>query len=93
MIGGKSNFLYAYNEEFESVSSIIEQTGQFIGEIVNRTKSGKEITTFLSGNFLYDDNGVIIGMMGISRDVTANKLIQTQYEQLVNTVPRLPEPA
>jgi len=87
LIGGKSNFLYAYNEEFESVSSIIEQTGQFIGEIVNRTKSGKEITTFLSANFLYDDNGVIIGMMGISRDVTANKLIQTQYEQLVNTVP------
>ena len=87
LIGRKSNFLYAYDEEFESVSLIISKTGGFTGEIVNKTKSGKEITTFLSANFLYDDNGVIIGMMGISRDITSTKLIQTQYEQLINTVP------
>lgn len=87
LIGKESKFLYAIEEEFEYVASVIEKTGKFVGEIVNRTKSGKEINTFLSANYVYDDNGDICGMMGISRDITANVAIQTNYEQLVNTVP------
>jgi PAS domain S-box-containing protein len=87
LIGKQAQFLYANEAEFEMVSLIIGETGEFKGEIVNRKKSGKEITTFLSANSLFNDEGEVIGMMGISRDITANVLIQNQYEQLVNTVP------
>ena len=87
LIGKESTFLYALDEEFEYVSSVIAETGKFTGEIVNRTKSGKEINVFLSANFLYDESGKTIGMMGISRDITANVLIQNEYRQLANTVP------
>lgn len=87
LIGKESRFLYAIDEEFEYVSSIISETGKFVGEIVNRTKSGKEINTFLSANFLLDENGEIMGMMGISRDITNNITIQSDYQQLANTVP------
>lgn len=87
LIGKQSNFLYALDKEFDYVSSVIEKTGKFTGEIVNLTKSGQEINTFLSANYLYDDDGEVVGMMGISRDITENVRIQNQYEQLVNTVP------
>ncbi len=91
LIGKHAKFLYAFDEEFESVSAIIKETGGFKGEIVNRTKSGKNITTFLSANFLFDDDGTVLGMMGISRDITKQKEIERKLIEREKTLHQITE--
>ena len=86
LIGTSIKELYVFESESKEVLAEIVKTGKFNGTIVNRTKSGKEINSLLSANYIYNKDGDIVGTMGISRDITNNISLQKKHEQLISTV-------
>ena len=72
--------LYASEEEYARVVRSLEETGEFSGEVVNKRKNGEEFTCYLSANILYDDEGQLIGSMGVSRDISHEKELTKQLE-------------
>lgn len=70
--------LYKYKEDFYKVGKQLKTKGKFIGEVQNIRKNGETFTSFLSASLLYDQQGEIIGSMGISRDITELKEAEKQ---------------
>jgi PAS domain S-box-containing protein len=58
-------------------------TGTYVGEVINRRKDGSKYVAFLSANLLYDNEGIVIGSMGVSRDISNLKLKEQQYTSIV----------
>jgi PAS domain S-box-containing protein len=52
----------------------LNEFGYFKGEIVNKRKNGEPFTTFLSANVILDKGGERLLTMGISRDISFEKL-------------------
>ena len=59
---------------YERLLPAVTSTGEFKGEVRNRTESGDYIYIHLSVGLLRDGSGVPVGMVGFSVDVTAQKL-------------------
>ncbi|MCB0400604.1 MAG: PAS domain S-box protein [Flavobacteriales bacterium] len=74
----KSKVFYANTEEFLKVSRQLKKTGTYIGEVKNKRKNGEVFTCFLSASLLHDEEGNIIGSMGVSRDITELKEAEQQ---------------
>jgi PAS domain S-box-containing protein len=87
LIGISIRQLYMFEVEYESVLKEIDSSGYFRGVITNKTKTGHEISSFLSANKILDNDGEVIGTMGISRDISSNISLQDEHNQLINTVP------
>jgi len=73
-----TSILYANKEDFIKVSKQLKNTGKFVGEIINKTKSGELFVSFLSASLLYNADGEVIGTMGVSRDITSFKEAEKQ---------------
>jgi len=72
--------LYASQEEYERVMQSLNETGEFSGEVVNKRKNGEHFVCYLSANMLYNDEGKLIGSMGVSRDISHEKELTRQLE-------------
>lgn len=72
--------LYSSKEEYERVTKTLKETGQFTGEVINKRKNGEEFVCFLSANMLYDEDGEIVGSMGVSRDISNEKELTRQLK-------------
>ncbi len=72
--------LYSSREDFERVVNALNETGKFIGEVGNIRKNGEKFTCFLSANIMYDNDGEIVGSMGVSRDISREKELTKQLE-------------
>jgi PAS domain S-box-containing protein/putative nucleotidyltransferase with HDIG domain len=73
ILGQSINILYANPEEAREVSETVQEVGKFIGEISNVRKNGETFPAFLSASLMRDSAGEIIGVMGVSRDITERK--------------------
>lgn len=82
MINLDPSDLYAYKHDFSRIAEHIEKYGEFVGEVKNITKKGREFTSYLSATYIKDSNGKVIGMMGISRDITD---LQNAEKQLLKS--------
>lgn len=79
VIGKHVTMLYEDPEERMKVMRLLmEQEGFFSGEVTNKKKNGNTFTAFLSASILKDQNGNIIGSMGVSRDISNIKKAETK---------------
>jgi PAS domain S-box-containing protein len=73
ILGQLVDLLYAKpGEGLDTHRTTIEQ-GQCVREVMNRRKNGEVFPAFLSASLLHDTQGQLVGVMGISRDVTERK--------------------
>lgn len=93
VIGNPISMLYANEEAFQKVNRKMNQEGLFSGEILNKRKNGEVFESFLTATGLLDDDGKLIGGMGVSRDVTKLKkereklhLSEERYKAIYNQV-------
>jgi PAS domain S-box-containing protein len=81
--GCPTRILYEHRQEYFKVNKIIKETGRYTGEITNVRKNGELFNTFLSASVLINEDGELIGSMGVSRDITdikqAEERKETQY--------------
>ncbi|MFN3344926.1 MAG: PAS domain S-box protein [Chloroherpetonaceae bacterium] len=75
------------NETSDEVAlTILQTTGEWIGEVVQPKKDGTEMIVHSSVSLLYDADGKVIGTVAINRDITAQKAVEQErielYEQL-----------
>lgn len=78
------SLLYFHEDGIDQVNSYLSQLGRFSGEVLNKHKTGKAFTSFLSANVLYDENRKITGTMGISRDITEQKKRDDEFKHIIN---------
>ncbi len=73
VMGQRTAMLYADDDEFARVQREMNMHGAFAGEVVNVTRDGRTFTSFLASSRLYDEDGKLLGSMGVSRDITQSK--------------------
>jgi len=73
VMGRDSTILYADPEEYKRVQIELDTHGMFAGEVRNISSSGEVFTSFLAASRLYDEDGALLGVMGVSRDITQLK--------------------
>ncbi len=71
--GLDTRVLYADPAEYARVQAELELHGAYMGEVRNKDKFGNVFISFLSASKLYDEEGNVIGAMGVSRDITRMK--------------------
>ncbi|MCU0431891.1 MAG: PAS domain S-box protein [Bacteroidia bacterium] len=65
------NQLYKNDDEGRRISkTLMEENSYFSGEIINKRKNGEEFNSFLSASILRNEDGEVVGSMGISRDIS-----------------------
>lgn len=73
ILGTNARSLYADPSEHERVKQELDTHGMFTGEVRNITRTGEVFTCFLAASRLYDEDGRLLGAMGVSRDITRLK--------------------
>lgn len=67
---------------FHEMSDHFKNYGYFRGEIVQQTKSGKEIQVFMSASALFTEEGEYKGAIAINKDITQRKNAEREILQL-----------
>ncbi len=76
ILGKESAMLYSDLEEYERIQEQLESLGSFAGEVKNIARNGEVFTSFIAASRLFDQDGAVVGSMGVSRDITKLKLDQ-----------------
>ena len=71
--------LYRNHDEFVRVGDSLKKHGVFAGEVRNIDANGQAFSSYLIATGLFDDQGNMIGSMGVSRDLT---MIKEEREKL-----------
>ncbi|MFQ6612963.1 MAG: PAS domain S-box protein [Fidelibacterota bacterium] len=92
VLGKHINILYANEAEGRKVHRQTMEKGHLVQEILNRRKNGEIFPALLAASILTDDQGRIVGVMGVSRDITEQK--QAEHERMIlqRLTRRLTEP-
>ena len=80
VIGKLTDILYADPQEGIAIHKKIVEQGHCVQEVINRRKSGEVFPSFLSASLLRDAHGEVVGVMGVSRDITKSKLAEEQIK-------------
>lgn len=73
VLGKKISMLYHDLSQAKNVPIELAKKGYSISEILNKRKNGDVFTSFVSMSNLKDQEGNVIGSMGVSRDITKVK--------------------
>ena len=73
MVGQPITAMYDNPEEYKAIGEQMRRDGRFVGEIVGRKKNGDRFPVFVTAVLLHNTDGVVIGSVGYSRDLTADK--------------------
>jgi len=68
------------------------RAGGWKGEVLNRTKDGREILIGLSTSQIWDEAGKILGLVGIGRDITDRKRAEAEIRSLAKFPAENPDP-
>jgi two-component system cell cycle sensor histidine kinase/response regulator CckA len=73
VVGKNIGVLYADTEEGKRVHYTTLDSGNVRSEIFNRKKNGEIFTSFLAASVLHNDKKELLGLVGVSRDITEQK--------------------
>ena len=73
VLGKHVEMLYADAEASGRVSAAMKKNGSFTGEILNKRKNDEIFSSFLSSSTLRGSDNVVLGFVGISRDISEQK--------------------
>jgi len=73
VLGKHTDFLYADVDQGEQIHQITLKSGRHAREVKNKRKNGEVFTSFLSTSSLTNDQGNLVGVMGVSRDISEQK--------------------
>ncbi|MBF0541666.1 MAG: response regulator [Nitrospirae bacterium] len=88
IIGKPTGVLYSDKEAGLKIKEQLNQSGQFSGEITSIRKDGTPFPVFISASLLKDSEGTIIGSMGVSRDITSQKIVEENLRQAIDDAER-----
>ncbi len=74
VLGKSVNILYADPNEGFRLHQKTSVSGRALSEVRSRRKGGDEFISLISASLLHDETGEQVGVMGISRDITSDKL-------------------
>lgn len=86
LIGQHIKTIYASEDDLLKVMDNLHRYDQFSGDILNKTQDGKVIITKLSATQIRNRDGEVLGIMGISRDITSESILKKEYNNLINNV-------
>lgn len=73
VIGKHIGFLYADVKQGQNIHQAVFHQGTLIQEVWNKRKNGEIFPSYLSAAVMRNDQGELLGVVGISRDITATK--------------------
>ncbi|MBF0186022.1 MAG: PAS domain S-box protein [Magnetococcales bacterium] len=73
MIGQSITLLYGNREEYTQVGRLLQAHGRYTGEITGLRKNGEHFPVLITATLLHDTSGNVVGSVGYSRDLTAEK--------------------
>jgi PAS domain S-box-containing protein len=88
IIGKPTGILYSDRKVGLMIKERLRQNGQFSDEIVSITKDGRQFPVFISASLLKDSEGIIIGSMGVSRDITNQKDAEERLKSAMDDAER-----
>ncbi|HZY31914.1 MAG TPA: PAS domain S-box protein [Candidatus Methylomirabilis sp.] len=81
VVGRPIDILYADASEGVQVHTNMRDHGRFAGEIRSRRKNGEIFDAYLSASVIRDPDGRVMGAVGVSRDITERKAIETELKE------------
>lgn len=84
VLGQRTSLLrshYSTQEFYQEMWKSLNETGEWKGEIVNRTKSGEEKTCFLTITSILSPSGEKLGYFGVEIDLSERKRLEAQVIQ------------
>lgn len=89
VIGKGIDMLYANPEEGLNAHKMTVERGGYVHEILNRRKNGETFPSLLSSSALKDMHGNVVGVMGISEDITERKRAEEKIKTETETTTHL----
>jgi PAS domain S-box-containing protein len=83
VVGRPVDILYADAVTSMPVREALQRDGKYTGEVLNKRKDGSVFPAFVSASVMRDADGKIIGVMGISSDITDRKALERQRADFV----------
>jgi diguanylate cyclase (GGDEF)-like protein len=74
--------LYGNPHDSRSLYQITFKQGKYVGEVANKRKNGQLFISLLSASILRDVNGAVLGIVGVSRDITGRKQAEEKLHYL-----------
>ena len=81
VVGKCVDILYAEPAEGSKVNDTTLRTGHCIAEVINVRKNGETFVSLLSASVLPDAHGRMLGVMGISQDITERKQAEERLQE------------
>ncbi|MBF0368189.1 MAG: response regulator [Magnetococcales bacterium] len=81
VLGQFNEMLYAPADPGRRLGGEGDIQSHFTGEVLNRRKNGQIFPSFLSASALKDTTGQVVGFMGVSRDITEQKLAEESIQR------------
>jgi PAS domain S-box-containing protein len=81
VLGQHVDLLYADPREGSGIHRATVEQGRHVCEVTNRRKNGELFPAVLSSSLLRDAQGQLVGVMGISRDVTERKRAEAELRR------------
>ncbi|UKN01211.1 PAS domain S-box protein [Paracrocinitomix mangrovi] len=83
ILGQPVQIIYESEEEFKVVSKKLSSSGKYEGRVLNKCKNGELKIARLSASLVKDEQGIVVGSLGISKDITKEIEKEKEFENIV----------